>query len=418
MFSNDDRTSRGEPGWVYRDIDGFDELLGAVKDEPRAREKLGVHDYRSENDQFVLLTAEVAQVPITIAAAHLSAAASEGQELEELYSRCEQYLIGSSDESIRGDIVIPILGANLTPSDFDDQGLSVIKLDDAVSIDRRDYSKRVESWDLPRITQASCALLLKNRAIRVEGFGDTQFSYPGEAATEEIEIFFEVLSIECPGPVNWVEVAIRSIDWMASLRTMAGDAIGTLQRDYQATLDRMGRVESRSYELDSESLNHVVSYMGKIRETHKGVRVAATRLFLASTRLTDPDRVIDLCIGLEALLGSGFSETVHRLSLRAAALISQVWGGSSSAIYAATRDLYSYRSRVVHGEPGPHKKDLLTIEGTPIHATRFATAALVSTLRFALTHPNFNPDRLDEELVFSAFDFKARQLREERDHKD
>lgn len=152
-----------------------------------------------------------------------------------------------------------------------------------------------------------------------------------------------------------------------------------------------------------------------MKHCNKSARVAAKRLARSRVRSDPDDRIVDLCIGLEALLGSGFSETVHRLSMRAAALLVQLWGGSSAEIYKATRDLYALRSRIVHGDPKPYDEQLLQLGNDQIHVSRFATEALATLLRSLIADEQFEPRRVDQDFVFSAFDAVATLLR--RDNK-
>jgi hypothetical protein len=205
-------------------------------------------------------------------------------------------------------------------------------------------------------------LTLRSVPLRVEGFGKYHFSYPGRVAMEEIEHFFEAFHIMSSTHVTWCENVIQPDNWIANLQTATDQGSWTPRRGYENVFDNVRDWRNpASAEVSEDGLRQVLHYHDRLRTAHKGVRVAATRLSLSLTRTTDPDRIIDLCIGIEALLGSGFSETVHRLSMR------------SSAAYALIRDLYSYRSRVVHGDPGPYKKHLLEYDQHSIHASRFAT---------------------------------------------
>lgn len=403
-----DPSSRGDDEiYHFGAIDGIDDLVAAVDSRPLLREKFEFPDFNSENpyENPVILPHEVASIPITLASHCLAEYAGDPLDatLLSIYPRYERYLLGGNEKDLRADLLIPILGSNPQYVADVDSGCSIVPVDrDALS----ELDESVADHDLDIMQQAKCALLLRDIPVRVEGFGIYHYASPSVQAESEIDRFFEALNIESPGSVTWVQSSIKPLDWSAQYVFRDRRSAFSLRCDYATRIDLVSRWRGYSaYDVDLAKTENVLRFQKLLATCHKSVRVAARRLMLASTRSTDEDRVIDLCIGLEALLGSGFSETVHRLSMRSAALLMQLgWAGPSSALYAATRDLYAYRSRVVHGDPGPHKKALLDIGGVPIHATRFATAALSSLLRYTVADPSFDPARLDDRFIFSAFD--------------
>jgi hypothetical protein len=50
---------------------------------------------------------------------------------------------------------------------------------------------------------------------------------------------------------------------------------------------------------------------------------------------------------------------------------------------------------------------MLQIGDMPIHASRFATSALVSLLRRLIPDEKFAPDHVDKQFIFPAFDVVA-----------
>jgi hypothetical protein len=258
------------------------------------------------------------------------------------------------------------------------------------------------------VEAAQCVLLLKNATVRAEVFGRYWHSAPSEEANDAIDRFFEALAIETPGPTTWVQYAIEPCGWLASYPRLTATPEITLRRDFAIRIDIVrGHGRYVAYELDEDMTRIVFAYQGLLKRCNRSARVAAKRLARAHARTDADDRIIDLCIGLEALLGSGFSETVHRLSMRASALLAQLWGQSSAELYRATRDLYAIRSKVVHGDHNPYNEPMLKLGGGQVHASRFATAALVSLLHLLIPDDKFDPAQVDQQFIFSAFDIAA-----------
>lgn len=357
----------------------------------------------------------IAMIPATLAEHYLDVygAPVDDDQLSALYAPYERYLLGQSEVDLRGDIYVPILGANLKETAEGDS--SVITIDDSWKPAFLEVT--AASYDKSTIGAARNALLIKGATVRVEGFGSSHFSHPSQEANDSIERFFEALAVEAPGVATWVEFAILPCNWSANYRPSVSHPKAMLRRDYATRIDsvlRRGRYDS--YDLDEDTTHQVLANQQRLKICNKSARVAAKRLARARARPDDDDRIIDLCIGLEALLGSGFSETVHRLSMRAAALLGRLWDGSSADLYKATRDLYHIRSRLVHGDHKPYDEPMLKVGGDQVHASRFAVAALASLLRHLIPDDRFDPAKVDEQFIFTAFDaVTATQINREKD---
>lgn len=139
---------------------------------------------------------------------------------------------------------------------------------------------------------------------------------------------------------------------------------------------------------------------------HPSIRTAAARAYMAWLRdRHSHDQIVDYCIAIEALVGEGANEIVTRISLRTAAMLATVGWLPSVQTVKAVRDMYTYRSQVVHGVPGPYKKEMISIGGEPpMHAVRFAFAVLVDILNLYFEDPDLTPGSVDERFVFAAFD--------------
>ena len=131
-------------------------------------------------------------------------------------------------------------------------------------------------------------------------------------------------------------------------------------------------------------------------------RLASERLFRSSRRTETADILLDACIGIEALVGQGRDELVHRMSQRAAAALSAYSGTArpvnSHAVYSLLKKVYDQRSRLVHG--GTLSRDQISFEGTDFSTVGTATMILRELLRaHLLASSPWSPEGLDELLL-------------------
>jgi hypothetical protein len=168
----------------------------------------------------------------------------------------------------------------------------------------------------------------------VESFGYYHHMSATEDLMDKIDRFFEALAVEAPGPTTWAQMALISRSWSAHYTGKSFNVELITPRDYAIRLDSVTRFRSCSaYDLTSEQTEAILHNKDLLTRCHKSVRVATRRLVSARARTSDEDRIIDLCIGIEALLGSGFSETVHRICMRAAAMLTLIgWHSSATTI--------------------------------------------------------------------------------------
>ncbi|WP_146605820.1 HEPN domain-containing protein [Micromonospora craterilacus] len=394
------REEPGADGASPQPLSGLGELISGIFDRKTAARKFMMPD-ADLNDRDNLIVHEIESIPLTLASA---AASRSGNEVDEATFRslCAQQFRYILNADPRVDIVVPILG-----SDFQEIGsFGKYELIEMSADLKESFSGaiRVSRHDATELAAASQALRISDVSCIPGGYGDFFAISPGEEASDAMDRFFQALAIIAPGSATYAQVGFFPRGWSTNLEDPERPFIYLL-REYGLRIDSMGRRAGGS--IDGEALAKVIAIAEALAGSHPSVRVAAHRLVRSYEREEDEDRIIDLSIALEAILGSGFSETVHRISLRAAVLLTKAgWSGSKST-YNAMKAMYGYRSRVVHGTPGPHKQDLLKIDGTPIHASRFALAALCSLLEFVLNMESFHPDKIDDEFIFSAFDQEA-----------
>ncbi len=324
--------------------------------------------------------------------------------LEQLYLKLKTYLLA---DDLQMEVFAPILGAEVTDeATFD--AFSIIRLSEEQRKLLSD-TPHVTPRDAYKLSSVTHALRLENVPALAGGCGSYFEVEPYESTFDMVDRFFEAVSLESQSVAGCAQMIFSPSGWFGNMDAAGNASTTYLFRDYPTRLDALTRHTSH---LNYDALARIHEHFGKLSQGHPSLRVAARRLNRAWIRDDDEDRIVDLCIGLEALLGggSGSGEIVHKISMRAGAILSQLGWGRSGEILSAVKDVYSYRSRVVHGVPGPHKKQLLHLDGMPIHASRYALAALRAVLLVALHVEGFHPDKVDAMFVYSALDMAADQL--------
>jgi hypothetical protein len=134
------------------------------------------------------------------------------------------------------------------------------------------------------------------------------------------------------------------------------------------------------------------------------IGLAIKRLNQAFLRSNDHDSILDVTIGMEAILSDSNDEITHKLALRLASLISyaKVSDISAQQIFKEVKAIYKFRSAVIHGDVRASEK-CATItrpdEGT--FPTIYLALEHFRNLILAISrHPHFlEASRIDSELL-------------------
>jgi len=280
-----------------------------------------------------------------------AAVGSDDSDLLELYCEREKAVLA---ETLEAEMLVPLALTSLEldePLELAPQ-LRLEPIDAATQAVRAPQAYSVHSVPPPVINAATHMIVvggvnLPNRPRAVRQLGNLQVHLP----LERVDRVCEALRIATDQPTGYAQVLLRPLGWADGwehdLPPVSQEAV---LRRYPERFDDFAWNRA-PLPIPRAHLELIPNILSSLENAPKSVKLATRRLSLAELRSQDEDRVIDACIGLEALLGNSRDELSHRLSLRAAACVSRLGATelSSAQVYDLSKRIYSHRSSIVHG---------------------------------------------------------------------
>lgn len=131
---------------------------------------------------------------------------------------------------------------------------------------------------------------------------------------------------------------------------------------------------------------------------------ALRRFYKSIMREEEEDVVVDLIVALEMLLSDNEkSEITHKLALRIAGLIGKYAPNEYSPlqVFANVKQIYAYRSSIVHGSHKVNKKREIKLEeNKSVPSVDLARLYLSEVLKILISNPQyFDPGKIDQILL-------------------
>lgn len=307
------------------------------------------------------------------------------------------------------DFVIPIAMVDFevdTPIDLTDS-VRVEAMSESIQLGRMLDLETATSVSQRVVGAATHALILAGWELPNESQWERRKIPTNVDALEpvfpHIERFFAALRIVCGYNTGYAQIITRPVNWSDRWAAHLAPPYVVYVRKYPDRLDRHYGDDTRPL-VRVDDLERIRSvYQGLERAGSNRLAIAASRLNSAYLRREEHDSIIDICIGLEALfVGEERGETTHKLATRVGAVWSLEGALDLTAhqAFRATKDLYAYRSALVHGSRKAERKRLIRARpNEDIEAISLGLDILRHSLEVAIRSPRLLEDGVLDEIL-------------------
>lgn len=324
--------------------------------------------------------------------------ATQDREIEAVYAEFERARFA---DTLIGDLVVPVA---LTPFALD----GPFRVADGVWIEPLDQLfQRARATSLMWggrvsalvIAAASHAVVIRD--VRIDNSDLFHRRWVQDAIPEmaRADLALQAIHIATGLETGYAQVVVRPRDWADEWTHDLPPVWKLAQiRNYPDSFDNAGWLNPKQC-VDASRLENLPVIFASLEASPANVRLAARRSFRALLRDDDEDRTLDATIGIEALLlANGEREEVtYRMALRAAVALSSE-GANPETVVRALKDVYTHRSRIVHGRL--RKGDDVLLGDSRYPAREVATLLLRELLKAHLTaDPPWSPEALDRRML-------------------
>lgn len=219
----------------------------------------------------------------------------------------------------------------------------------------------------------------------------------------EIDLAFDALRVVTGFRTGYARVLLDPKGWTEDNVAYQPPLIrGPQVRRYPDALEKWGWIK-QAPSVDFAKLREVGETL-RVLSDDPHLQMAARRFSASLLGSDEEDAVVDLCTCLEIVLTDDTkTEILHKLRLRAAALVAQFWPGvNARVVFDAVAVVYGLRSFLLHGSKSKKPKDLHTMkwgsgEQRTVDIARWiAQTVLLWTIRRG---PLVSAAEIDRELI-------------------
>ncbi|QMV18757.1 hypothetical protein GOB94_08730 [Granulicella sp. 5B5] len=337
--------------------------------------------------------------------------ALNGTDFEEnsfldIYRPLETWLI---EPLLPGSVWIPILWQKLSVDQLSlGNGTSIERIDDALQL------ARGWSWDGSNDSSlvesgATHAFVFENLQFANDHyFGNTNLdSKEHQPLIAEIDLLFACLRICSHAHTGYSQLIIVPRGWTDIGRHTEMPIRTTHRKRYPTWFDTGVWSLADVPLLDADQLtvaNEVFRRLRGLMQSNPRLGLAIRRLNQAFLREDEHDSILDITIGMEALLSDSSEEITHKLALRLAAVVSksEVSDLSARTIFKEVKLVYRFRSAVIHGDVATVTKrsSIDREDGGTFPTVYIALEHFRNLLRALALFPEFlDVSRVDSELL-------------------
>jgi hypothetical protein len=311
-------------------------------------------------------------------------------------------------ETLPFEIWVPIICVRFEPEKIDLDGLnSIEKMPDGLQLAR---NAEHDSTELALATQrvligaATHALVLRSWTLKNGDHNALSLPTSFSNALPLIENFFAALRIVVEAETGYSQIVVKPDGWGDSWKASLPHIYLAAVRAYPEHLENFGWIRPVPV-INSTAAFEIAEIFRALNELKSGgLVVAVKRLNAAQLRKEEADSILDITIALEALLGDDAkSEMTHKLAMRMAALTKLAPFGTETVegVFKLVKEIYNYRSSVVHGSKKAPKKRTISMHGSvEVPLIESGLKLLRHAIRVLTKSPEFlDPTRLDRYLL-------------------
>lgn len=311
-------------------------------------------------------------------------------------------------EMLSIDIVIPILFIDFEFESYSlSDGILVRRLTNDEHLARYNIKSYNVSVHDSVLASATHALVFKDWvvenapcAMEFNALHNTR-AYP----IDRINKFFASVRLVQNVSTGYAQVFSLAKNWISHCKAGLPHVLGTTTRSYPANFeDYYWNIESVPLISNSEmyEIHKLVDLLNNSEEN--SIDLSVKRLNQCLVRDSEEDSVLDATIALEALLSDdGTQEMTHKLAMRVGALanLDKSFGKSPQQAFKDIKNIYAYRSAIVHGSKRLDKKRVIKLEDNKEATTHsLAVEYLRFVLKVILENPQYrDPKKIDSELL-------------------
>lgn len=311
-------------------------------------------------------------------------------------------------EKLPIDIVIPILFVGFPFESFTlSNGFEIRRLTEKEHLAR--YSVKAYNISVHELVLSSAthALVLKgwvvDNAPCIMNFNTLEDIrvYP----TTLINNFFAAIRLVKDTNTGYAQVLSLSEHWANNYKANLPCINGTTTRSYHASLENFyWNIDPLPFVTDTE-INDIYEIFNLLCNSEENsIHLSISRLNQCLMRDSEEDSMLDATIALEALLSDdSHQEMTYKLAMRVGALVTldKNFKKSSQQAFNDIKNIYAYRSAIVHGSKKLDKKRIIKLDDNKETTTHsLAVNYLRFVLRVLLKNPKYrNPKIIDSELL-------------------
>ncbi len=324
---------------------------------------------------------------------------------EVVYEPYARYLF---EEQLLADIYVPILFLKFADDTITiDENTAIERMSDAFQLARAPLKAYGPGVHEAVMGAATHALVLRNWPVRNGNTWEflqrlTEVSvYP----LDDIDNFFAAVRIVTGFETGYAQLLVNPKGWAAHYKADLPPIEGTSRRAYPNRFENFYWLRKEVPEINKAGAQEIGRVFLKLLQIKgNSVQIAARRLNLCYLREHEEDYILDATIALEALFSDDErTEMTHKLALRVAALatISDVFRRPPKQVFREVKQIYGYRSAVVHGSKKTDRARDITVHHTQrVPAGTLAVEYLRHALLILIDHPQYRePSRIDEDLL-------------------